>query len=104
MKTLIILTLATILAGCSAETYTTTESYILPQGMEDCKIYEMSPNEGDYGVTAITVVRCPNSDVSIKENSNHGRHIAIVETPNDSIIDKINKLEEELDSIKSKLE
>lgn len=54
MKVLTIL-LVLVLAGCEAKT-TEKKDFILPSGMEDCKIYRMS--NGNYG---ITVVRCPNS-------------------------------------------
>lgn len=57
MKKIILVSLL-LMVGCEAKT-TEKRNFILPEGMEDCKIYDM--HNGSY---AITVVRCPNSSTS----------------------------------------
>lgn len=59
MKNLI-LVLLLLLVGCERTTKDATTNFILPTGMEDCKVYSMSNGRGIY----ITVVRCPNSSTS----------------------------------------
>ena len=58
MKKIILVSLL-LLTGCEAKT-TEKRNFILPGGMEDCKVYSMSNGRGIY----ITVVRCPNSSTS----------------------------------------
>ncbi len=60
--TLILLTIFT-LAGCESRT-TEVHSFILPEGLKDCKIYDMN-----NGLRRIIVVRCPNSSTSTQYHS-----------------------------------
>lgn len=100
MKTLIILMLATILVGCTPTTTKMNDSYVLPDGMEDCSIYRMESSRGN----SITAIKCPNSTVNVR---NHGKKsnkdVSVVETRNDSLINRINQLQNELVEIKSAL-
>lgn len=52
--------MTTMLVGCEKETKDYTNSYDLPEGMQDCKIYEMRGTNSDK----ITVVRCPSSSTT----------------------------------------
>lgn len=54
-KLYILILLATgLLAGCSAETRTITDNYILPSELSDCKVFLL-----DNGMSAMRVVYCP---------------------------------------------
>lgn len=53
------------LSGCEKETKDTTNNYILPEGLQDCKIYNMR----NTGGSNITVVRCPLSATSTTYSS-----------------------------------
>lgn len=54
-KLYILILLATgLLAGCSAETRTITDNYILPSELSDCKVFLL-----DNGMSAMQVVYCP---------------------------------------------
>lgn len=55
-----------MLAGCEKQTTENTDKYILPEGMEDCKIYTMISKNG--GV--LQVVRCPLSVTTTKSGKN----------------------------------
>lgn len=62
MKKIIALTaILFALSGCRAETTTETHNYVLPDGMKDCKIYQMS---GEGTSKTLYVVRCPNSQTN----------------------------------------
>lgn len=58
MKKIILVSLL-LLTGCEAKT-TEKRNFILPGGMEDCKVYAMN----DDRMTRVIVVRCPNSSTS----------------------------------------
>lgn len=49
------------LVGCDASTENRSHKYIMPEGMEDCRVFRM---EGDGGAQTLYVVRCPNSQVN----------------------------------------
>lgn len=53
------------LSGCEKETKDTTNNYVLPEGLQDCKIYNMR----NTGGSNITVVRCPLSATSTTYSS-----------------------------------
>ena len=67
-KSLIILAL--LLCGCSKSTERIDSKYVLPSGLEDCKIYRLNSE----GLTrALYVVRCPNSDTSTNWSERSGK-------------------------------
>lgn len=49
-----------LLSGCDAYNQDVTRKYIMPQGLNDCKVYSVRADGGGY----ITVVRCPNSSTT----------------------------------------
>lgn len=54
--------IAIMLSGCNNPNYTDkTTSYMLPEGMKDCKVYKL---EGEGNSKTLTVVRCPYSETS----------------------------------------
>lgn len=52
--------LVILIAGCDDRPVETTNKYLLPAGLDDCKLYVIGSFMGGY----INVVRCPNSSVS----------------------------------------
>ena len=67
-KSLIILAL--LLCGCSKKTEQIDSKYMLPSGLEDCKIYRLDPE----GLTrSLYVVRCPNSGTSTNWSERIGK-------------------------------
>jgi hypothetical protein len=56
----ILTALAGVLVGCKAETEERTSQYVLPNGLQDCKIYKMVGENGD----SMKVMRCPNSSTT----------------------------------------
>lgn len=55
-----------MLSGCEKETTEKTDNYVMPKGMEDCKVYVMTNTGGG----AIVVVRCPNSNTTTQSGNN----------------------------------
>lgn len=55
-----------MLSGCEKSTKEATESFTMPKGMEDCKVYYMSSSYGSN----IIVVRCPNSATTTRSGKN----------------------------------
>ena len=49
------------LSGCNPSYTDKSTSYLMPEGMKDCKVYVL---DGDESSRSLTVVRCPSSDVS----------------------------------------
>lgn len=49
------------LTGCDPTYTDKSTSYLMPEGMKDCKVYKL---EGDGNSKTLTVVRCPHSDAS----------------------------------------
>lgn len=59
---LLALFLVLVLTGCNeAKTHDVSSSYILPEGLSDCKVFYMI---GKGSADNIAVVRCPNSNTS----------------------------------------
>lgn len=54
-----------MLSGCEKETKESTSSYALPEGMQDCRIYQMQGQNGE----SMTVVRCPLSSTTTDYHS-----------------------------------
>lgn len=67
-KSLIILTL--LLCGCSKSAEQIDSNYLLPSGLEDCKIYKLN-SEGLS--QTLYVVRCPNSSTSTNWSGQSGK-------------------------------
>ena len=63
MKQFIIIA-ALLIAGCTPETKEISSNYVLPKGLEDCQIYEMSAT-----TARLYVVRCPNSTTNTTTTS-----------------------------------
>ena len=75
--------MTTMLMGCEKETKDYTKSYALPEGMQDCKIYEMRGTNSDK----ITVVRCPSSSTTTSYNSGKNKlSSTVVEVPTQPMI------------------
>ena len=68
-KSLIILAL--LLCGCSKSTDEIDSEYVLPSGLEDCKIYKLAP--GGLART-LYVVRCPDSNTSTNWSEWNGKY------------------------------
>lgn len=66
MKVLLVFLLTFLLVACSKETSEVTSEYILPQGMEHCKVFNMRPGNGGNSLVGI---HCPNEIVSITRSS-----------------------------------
>lgn len=54
-----------LLAGCTKTASEHTSSYMLPSGLEDCKIFSLRSDTG----TNLTVVRCPLSSTTTTYNT-----------------------------------
>lgn len=69
MKRIIFMTLAIVisllLSSCEKSAKETTEDYILPDGLKDCKIFDLRDASGSY----LRVVRCPLSNASAQYRS-----------------------------------
>ena len=52
---------AIVLSGCNPSYTDKSTSYLMPEGMKDCKVYVL---DGDASSRSLTVVRCPSSDTS----------------------------------------
>lgn len=50
-----------LLAACDASTSEKTNKYVLPEELKDCRVYRM---QGSGAEGALTIVRCPNSEVT----------------------------------------
>lgn len=61
IKTVGISFVAIVLSGCNPSYTDKSTSYLMPEGMKDCKVYVL---EGDASSKTLTVVRCPSSDTS----------------------------------------
>ena len=95
MKKLALL-FAIFLTGCGTETYEVKNRYDIPKGLEDCSFYYLKND-----LNGITVVRCPNSSVSVRQNS--GKYeikTVTVEIEKDTIQEKIDSIESILNSLK----
>ena len=44
-----------LLSGCETETKEVSQNYDIPEGLKDCKLYEMKGKDGGR----LTIVRCP---------------------------------------------
>ena len=56
-----------VLSACTPNTTEETSSYVLPEGLKDCKVFVMQAN----GLSRITVVRCPNSQTAVKTSGKY---------------------------------
>ncbi len=56
---------AIVLSGCNPSYTDKSTSYLMPEGMKDCKVYVL---DGDASSKTLTVVRCPSSDTSTTYN------------------------------------
>ena len=59
-----------ILSGCEKETKEHTSKYALPEGLQDCKVYNMRGENG----SEINVVRCPLSSTTATYKSGKSTH------------------------------
>lgn len=95
MKKLVLL-FALFFVGCGKETYEITQNYNLPKGLEDCSFYYLKND-----LNGITVVRCPNSSVSVRQPSGKFTiQTATVEIEKDTIQEKIDSIENILNNLK----
>ena len=61
IKTIGISFIAIVLSGCNPSYTDKSTSYLMPEGMKDCKVYML---DGDASSKTLTVVRCHSSDNS----------------------------------------
>jgi hypothetical protein len=61
IKIISIAMLAVMLSGCNPAYTDKSSSYLMPEGMKDCKVYSL---EGDATSKTLTVVRCQQSETS----------------------------------------
>lgn len=66
MVALLLIVVVAMLFGCTSSVGETTESWKLPKGLEDCKVYDVGYKPNAITMTAI---RCPNSTTSVDYNS-----------------------------------
>lgn len=59
MKYLILITILSVLSGCAANTHESTNNFILPNELKDCRIYYL-----ESGLSYLCITRCPNSITS----------------------------------------
>lgn len=65
MKKILMLTmLAWLLVGCETKTTESGKKGALPEGLKDCKVYNVRVRNYYGNLSGITVVRCPNSNTS----------------------------------------
>lgn len=57
------------LVGCSTQTTEISDSYQLPDGLKDCKVYYMQSKKEQ----SITVLRCPNSQTTVHYREPQGK-------------------------------
>lgn len=60
MKYLVLIATLGLLAGCDTSTKEVSRDYIMPDGLKDCKVYEMNSRTR----TDLHVVLCPNATTS----------------------------------------
>lgn len=65
-KLLIALSLVAML-GCSKQTSESSDEFVLPDGLKDCKVFRMDNGR----MTHVIVVRCPNSSTSVRYGGKH---------------------------------
>lgn len=54
-----------LLSGCETETKEVSQNYDIPEGLKDCKLYEMKGKDGGR----LTIVRCPLSATTTTHTS-----------------------------------
>ena len=69
MKYLAITALVLLFSGCKTETTETQANYQLPEGLQDCKIYDMESQSSQN----IIVARCPNSTTTTNYRQQQGK-------------------------------
>lgn len=76
MKYLILVIAVLLMMGCSKTTSERTHDYILPTGLEHCKVYNMT----DGHVKSLTVVHCPDSTTSTTHSCGKSciRHTTVI--------------------------
>lgn len=65
-KLLIALSLVAML-GCSKHTSESSDEFVLPDGLKDCKVFRMDNGR----LTQVIVVRCPNSSTAVHKGGKH---------------------------------
>ena len=73
MKTLLILTVATLLVACTPSAKPKID-LVWPEGLQDCKAYNLQDSNG----SSLIVIRCPNSSVSVNQQSGKTRKTVTV--------------------------
>lgn len=69
MKVLAGLCLTFALVGCTTQTTEISNSYELPEGLKDCKVYYMRSKQEQ----SLTVLRCPNSQTNVHYSRPEGK-------------------------------
>jgi hypothetical protein len=57
-----------LVLACSKETTEHTANYILPAGLEDCRIYKLYD-----GYSSLKVIRCPKSETGVSWTTSSGK-------------------------------
>lgn len=109
MKKMMILAAAALLTSCGTSYTDVTNHYVMPAGWEGCQVVTLSS-----GGSNITAIRCPNSNTSTTYSVGKTKaSSAVIEEcnsdgcldPSDKkIVQKINVLQSQLDSLKKQME
>ncbi len=72
-KIIVMAALSLALVACEKSAQDTTNTWILPEGLRDCKIYKLDPGIGQ----PLTVVRCPDSETTTQSGGKHKNSVNI---------------------------
>lgn len=72
-----IIAMAVLMSGCEKGSNVSKFQDALPEGMKDCKVYNLY--DGDGG--RITIARCPNSTTSVESSGKGGMASIVTEAP-----------------------
>jgi len=59
-KIIVMVVLSLALVACEKSAQDTTSKWLMPEGLNDCKVYYLQNTGGN----SITVMRCPNSETT----------------------------------------
>lgn len=74
MNKLLVLVSALLLSACTPSYTDDSQRWLLPPGMEDCKVYYLQASVG-----GVTVVRCPNSNTTTLSGGKSKKSVTITE-------------------------
>lgn len=62
MRSVLIVAMLMVACGPKPSTVETTSTWILPEGLTDCRVYSMDSSKG----ASMRVMRCPNSSTFVR--------------------------------------